>query len=257
MRLQPWRFGKVPPGYWTDPENCRNYFDWLFNELHLKEMEGWYGISKAVVVRNNGGGLLEHYGGSTAKALSVSYPSHDWKVWKFGHVPNGFWEERTSLSSYIEWASAQLEVNYLHDWYRISVAQLGLIGPVTIVRKCGGLGKILQKVYPHHDWNLKKFSSAKHNPKASQRLLRLRVEKLLPRVPIYEDYLHPKLKFQSGRPMQLDLFLPDLSIALEYQGQHHYRNIFKSSVWNSFQRDEEKRSTCRNQGITLIQIPYW
>ncbi len=64
---------------------------------------------------------------------------------------------------------------------------------------------------------------------------------------------------QSNRPMQLDIFVPCLALAFEYQGIQHYEDVyyFGNSVRLYEQRDEEKRQACRSQCITLVEVPYW
>jgi hypothetical protein len=76
---------------------------------------------------------------------------------------------------------------------------------------------------------------------------------------IQENYHHPELQHnESGRPMELDIFLPKERLAFEYQGEQHYHDIYLlGSAWNQKERDEEKRILCREKKITLIEIPYW
>jgi hypothetical protein len=58
--------------------------------------------------------------------------------------------------------------------------------------------------------------------------------------------------------MELDIFLPKERLAFEYQGEHHYQDIYSlGSGWNQKERDEEKRKICKEKKITLIEIPYW
>jgi hypothetical protein len=58
--------------------------------------------------------------------------------------------------------------------------------------------------------------------------------------------------------MELDIFIPSLSLAFEYQGEQHYRN---NAIIGNFEasqiRDQEKQAKCRQFGITLLHIPYW
>jgi len=58
--------------------------------------------------------------------------------------------------------------------------------------------------------------------------------------------------------MQLDIFIPSLTLAFEYQGEQHYvsSNYFGPAEIR-FQRDTEKEGACANANITLIKIPYW
>ena len=76
---------------------------------------------------------------------------------------------------------------------------------------------------------------------------------------IQENYYHPELqRSRIGRSMELDIFLPKERLAFEYQGEHHYRDLYSiGSGWNQKERDEEKKTLCRGRQITLIEIPYW
>ena len=58
--------------------------------------------------------------------------------------------------------------------------------------------------------------------------------------------------------MQFDLYLPKENLAFEFQGQHHFRDIYAlENKWESQEKDKEKRELCLSKGITLIEIPYW
>ena len=58
--------------------------------------------------------------------------------------------------------------------------------------------------------------------------------------------------------MELDIYLPQEKLAFEYQGeQHFYDCYFLGSKWSQQQRDNEKRQACIENGIILIEVPYW
>jgi hypothetical protein len=59
--------------------------------------------------------------------------------------------------------------------------------------------------------------------------------------------------------IEFDVFIPSLSIAFEYQGQHHYSAdfIIGSPEERGLGRDKEKKALSSEYGITLVTIPYW
>jgi hypothetical protein len=56
----------------------------------------------------------------------------------------------------------------------------------------------------------------------------------------------------------LDIYVPSLQLAFEYQGEQHYRETsLYGSPEEQKERDLTKRGICRDAGIFLIEIPYW
>lgn len=73
------------------------------------------------------------------------------------------------------------------------------------------------------------------------------------------DFL--KNPVMGGYNLELDCFNPRLRIAVEYNGAQHYKFIpyfhrNKEAFANQKYRDEMKRVKCRENGITLIEVPY-
>lgn len=80
-------------------------------------------------------------------------------------------------------------------------------------------------------------------------------------------------KFPSVRPdflkspvtkknLELDCFNEEIGVALEYNGQQHYKftpyfHKSKKNFYSQVHRDDWKRRKCRELGIKLIEIPYW
>ena len=62
--------------------------------------------------------------------------------------------------------------------------------------------------------------------------------------------------------MQLDIYLPELKLAFEHQGEQHFTYIkyFHSSNGDIFKksikRDKEKQMLCKKQGIKLLYTDY-
>jgi hypothetical protein len=70
----------------------------------------------------------------------------------------------------------------------------------------------------------------------------------------WRSYRNPVASLSS---LTNKIFLPQLSLAFEYQGEHHYSSNFFASSEVSQKRDQAKRNFASQLGITLISIPYW
>lgn len=126
-------------------------------------------------------------------------------------------------------------------------------------------------------------------------LIKLLHTLLLPDCEIIEEYKSSELTFpETSLPIELDVFVPKLNIAFEYQGKQHYEDtmlfglaeqyrgtfdlpISSPYLWISsltfsiqfivisstshtndpIERDDAKRKLCQASNITLIEIPYW
>lgn len=65
----------------------------------------------------------------------------------------------------------------------------------------------------------------------------------------------------TGFNLEIDLYNDDLKLAVEVQGDQHYKyNKFfhrnKEHFLNQRYRDEMKKIKCKQQGICLIEVPY-
>lgn len=63
----------------------------------------------------------------------------------------------------------------------------------------------------------------------------------------------------DGRIFELDIFIPGISLAFEYQGEQHFVDVeyLGSSAESIKSLDRKKRQACQDVSITLIEIPYW
>jgi hypothetical protein len=82
----------------------------------------------------------------------------------------------------------------------------------------------------------------------------------------YIKILFPKNEvFREASPVwlerqRLDIFIPELSLAIEYQGQQHYNEIKhfggKEGLKKAIERDQIKFDKCKKNGVKLIYFTY-
>ena len=95
----------------------------------------------------------------------------------------------------------------------------------------------------------------------SQLILHKSLQKLFLSHQVIMDYKDKDSKLifeQSKRPMEFDVFIPELSLAFEYHGEQHYGMHYLYGDHEGVKhRDQIKRDVCASKGITLIEVPFW
>jgi len=148
---------------------------------------------------------------------------------------------------------SKLKIRKMEDWYRISLEQLRQSG-IKNISSFSTFQKDLKKHYPDHSWDEASFLRVK---KASQRELKLNIATAFPRVEIVEEFKASEK--ENNSKIELDIYLPSLSVAFEYQGNQHYvtdKNVL-SDLSSYVERDLRKREVCSRRGITLLEVPFW
>jgi len=117
----------------------------------------------------------------------------------------------------------------------------------------------LSAVFPEEKWTYEKFT--RRDKRSRQRWLVIKLREIFGKAEkIYEDYWHETLSRKSGSAVQLDVYIPEIRLAFEYQGEHHYSELRVAGFGNLESqriRDWEKLELCSEHGIKLIIIPYW
>lgn len=77
------------------------------------------------------------------------------------------------------------------------------------------------------------------------------------------DFLRNQVTSGNNRDnnLELDCYNPSLKLAVEYNGEQHYKFIpyfhrNKETFHNQKYRDEIKKYKCKENGIVLIEVPY-
>ena len=68
---------------------------------------------------NIGGSYLLKLKPSYFDLLTEVYPEYDWLPWKLEQCPKFYWNNRKNVHKFVHWASNELNVKELSDWYKI------------------------------------------------------------------------------------------------------------------------------------------
>ena len=242
-------------GLLEQAEVRRDLFEKLESTLGISEVDDWYKES-TLSVRSNLDGLrlLKYFSGSMISMLQELRPG-DWKPWLFGRVSRSFWSSEDSRRKALDWLVVnvlQISISEAHKVTHKDLEENGLITMLTY--HDGSLLKAFTDLFPGFRFDPKLFSkTGKNEVRLFDSLTRL-----FPNINIVWGEFYPELVFsRTGRPMQLDFFFPDFLVAIEYQGDQHYRPAWGGTeeLRNIQRRDQEKRLACINAGIDLIEIP--
>lgn len=74
------------------------------------------------------------------------------------------------------------------------------------------------------------------------------------------EFVYQKRFYHEDLSYQIfDFFLPNLNLAIEYNGEQHYieNNFFAASLAEQKRSDKRKELYCKKNNIELLIIPYW
>jgi hypothetical protein len=274
---KPWCFGRVERGFWQSRENQRKYMDWLGNELAYSKMEDWYQIKTDDVYSRNGISLVkQYYKGSVTELVTSVYHDYTWLPWLFKHlaVPDNYWDDQNNLVQYVKWLEGKVGITDKDQWLHVGVRAFVQHRGHWILMKYRGLLPLLRKIYPDYDWPVSQERAQRATGllfgKAQAELLRELHQLLPPGTTVRTNYRHPGLSKRArktstdngdaqGGQLQLDVFVPSFSFAIEYQGQYHFEaNVGQKTEPTEVVkvRDELKQQACQTLGITLIPVVY-
>jgi hypothetical protein len=227
----PYRFRTV--GWTIKHSNKREYMDWIADNHGIATQEDWYRA-------------LPSSAADMSLSLCTVYPEFEWYPWLFKHgVPHHFWNDITHQKRFVEWIEGELQVN----------------------PSSPSFWRVLSKDthdYKVNGWSLWKFSSGSsrkrhlfntiiknshlsqytHLPESyvskGQQSTYSLLKELISGVEIHLNYRLYSLT-NATKSVELDLYIPSMAIALEYQGAMHYdRRFHQGSLRNRIQRNQEK-----------------
>jgi hypothetical protein len=191
--------------------------------MSLQRPEDWYQVELNDMADRSANGLVTGmYGGSLVSALVRLYPEFEWKLWRFGKTPNNFWTKHSNVVQYLQWLADELNILQVEDWYRVTLDQLVERKGAMLYRKYKGIIPILAAHLPEHHWNMKghnmKKNNALHSGGQNQKVLVTTIKKIFPSLEVKVNYQHADLVFSSAVRMELDVYVPSVCLAFEYQG---------------------------------------
>ncbi len=114
--MKAWEKGRVPPNFWSNLENQKDFIDWLAKKHNVQCMDDWYQVpSRAFPIR-----LLTIYNNYHIRILAAHFPEYEWHEWKFLRTPHNFWASLKNRRRYMDWLGDRLGYSKIEDWYSVT-----------------------------------------------------------------------------------------------------------------------------------------
>jgi len=240
-------------------QSCRDAILSITRDLKLTKVEDSIKVAHKYLDSQ----LLRQHGHSATKLVATCFPELKLPLptrAKYAPVI-GHWKSLSNQREYFDNLAKKLDIKEPDDWYYISVRQIEKqFGGRGILNRYynGSLIKALQAIYPDHKWIPPTRKEFGRNSKNQYLLLQF-IKQVFPHHKVELNYHFVEYKFSKyGKSIEFDIFVPDLSLAFEYNGEQHYMSIpFFNDVGLTKKRDKNKQVICKYSGITLIIIPFW
>eukprot|EP01114_Cavostelium_apophysatum_P016152 TRINITY_DN4542_c0_g1_i6.p1 TRINITY_DN4542_c0_g1~~TRINITY_DN4542_c0_g1_i6.p1 ORF type:complete len:1067 (+),score=194.96 TRINITY_DN4542_c0_g1_i6:160-3360(+) len=246
-----WKLKKAPRFYWENLQHQREHMDTYAKMCGLSDWTDWTRVTRASFLKNGGSSFLVEKYGSLPDILRTVYPNLPW-----GDAKNIVW--RRNLDDF-----ARLHgIRRLEDWSRVTVGTFRnqVSDGSQILQSYSSVNAALKVLYAEHDWRPLLSTQAHHTSKAQQKISQFLAEEKLEGIMNYRISSLPSFsgKDRPKGKQELDIYFPSEKLAIEFQGQVHYSQLFKQqSIFSVKQNDEFKQTACRNANVTLVIIPYW
>ena len=230
-------------------------FRWILKQENIPHNSNKiYDLSNSMIKKYKGArSLLKTYKNFPDLVISLL----DVKInrFRFKHNGRGFWEDKKNHINAIQYLGQELGIKKCNDWYTVQYEDFEKIGigrMPSLKEYKGSFAKCIIKNLPNCKLVESKFDrSSKYEYRARRFAICLYGEKNV------RHNCYPK--FLNG--LELDIFIPNNKLAIEYNGSQHYffkkhYHKNKKGFLDSQFRDKKKSILCRKNEINLIVIKY-
>jgi hypothetical protein len=236
----------VPHNYWKDKGNQRQFMDWIADSQGVTSQEDWYQLTGDLIQSLGGCRMLNLYNNSLYSALVSVYPEWQWHPWMFQAPPKYYWEVDGNQQKWVDWFTDKLNLHEHNSWNLVTRNDIKRLGGGILTYYGNSMKRMLESLCPNLTIESKISEGQSHVGNVLKSILKTHI------------FINYKLQCEDREPIELDIYVPELELAFEYNGSVHYDpHYFMGGSTDRGGRDHMKQLLCKERGITLISVPYW
>jgi hypothetical protein len=126
-KWQPWKFKRVPMGFWNEIAHRKLFFDHLAELRGFSSMEDWYKLDIEDFVESGGSSIAVAFNNRIPDIVMQTFPEHEWKPWMFRRSMG--LRRQEDHRAFMDWLFKKLGMKDLAEWYHT---------PSMAIREHGG-----------------------------------------------------------------------------------------------------------------------
>ena len=251
-----WMFNMAPTKSWEKIENQKEFFNWVLKKEKINtNTDDIYRVSFKML-SDYGGRSLSRIYKTFFDFMEKMFPDKRLIKYKFFHIGNKHYDKKENQREALVYLGEILGFKKKKDWYGISAPDFKNNGFDQLLRLYNhSPKKIVTNILSEYKFDVTKFDfSSKYEFRARCYAKCLFGQK--------EIIANAKLKIfeskKSGRSLELDIWVPKFNIAIEYQGEQHFKKAFNTQEQfdELKQRDRLKKRIAKKNSIKIIELKW-
>jgi len=153
---KPYRFVNTPFWYWKDLKNQRQWFEDLMEHEGWQTWEDCYQITQKKIKNFNGDALISKsspHCSSIIELLQTLVPECDWKFYKLGQAPAGYWDDPQNQQMWWDDFYQHMGCPSQKEMYKITHDDVIAFYGCSLLNRRYSIYDLIKNFNPHLEWD--------------------------------------------------------------------------------------------------------
>ena len=250
-----WLFAEAPNDVWKNKDNHKVFCDWVLKkekiDIYKKDI---YKLTAEKFKKYKGAANLLYNYDNFFDCLEKLYPEANLNRFNFKRQGRGFWSDKSNHRPALLFIGNKLGFKNKNDWYNLKHDDFEKVGFFSLIEQYNSSpARIVVELLTEFKFDKTKFDFSSKDEFRARCYSKCLFKNI-------QSNAHPSFlkRKETGKTLELDIFIPKLKLAIEYNGKQHYFDVYNNpkDFLKVKQRDKIKKDRCKKNGIKLIIIKY-